>query len=327
MTLKICHLVDDLNPGGVTRLLDFIKSSGLMAELGEHQVICTGLGAKSVPNTDADVIVSHLSVNWANLPFFVRLRTRYLHKSLIHIEHSYSEAFLKAHVPSRRRFRALLKTSYAVFDRVVAVSTRQGNWLRDFAVTKPGKLVVIQPCVDLSAFLALSPTHGRKVRKIGLIGRLHDQKGFDIAIEAFKRAGLEDVTLEIFGNGPEEVSLFLRADGSKQIRFHGHTDDPVAAMNSMDAIVMPSRREPYGLVALEALAAGRRLLVSGVDGLSDHVRAGAVQVTSNTPEAWVRALKILAATADDTAIDHGRSSAQMAERRFAQNWARLLSDL
>lgn len=327
MTPRICHLVDDLNPGGVTRLLDFIQGSAPMAAIADHQVICTGLGAKTVPEVDADIIVSHLSVKWANLPFFLNLRRRYRRIPLIHVEHSYSEAFLHAHVPAKRRFRTLLRLSYALFDRVIAVSTRQGDWLRDFAVPRAGKLVVIPPCVDLSRFLALDMALARPVQRIGAIGRLHDQKGFDIVIEGFRRAGLSDVTLDIFGDGPEEQALRALAGDTPGIRFHGHTDDPVGAMARVDAVVMPSRREPYGLVALEALAAGRRLLVSGVDGLSDHVAGGAVKVSPNTAEGWTRALRVLASTRDDARMIDARTRAAAAEERFARDWGRLIDGL
>jgi glycosyltransferase involved in cell wall biosynthesis len=97
-------------------------------------------------------------------------------------------------------------------------------------------------------------------------------------------------------------------------------------MASVDAVAMPSRREPYGLVALEALAAGRPLLVSAVDGLRDHAANGAVAVERPTVEAWADALARLS-MAPSRRPDAPRRHAADADRRFAEGWARLIDQV
>ena len=88
-------------------------------------------GRFSAPALDDDIIVSHLSVSWRNLPQLVALRARYADRTLIHVEHSYTAAFTGLKVRHRTRFFALLRTAYSLFDRLVAVSEAQGRWLAE----------------------------------------------------------------------------------------------------------------------------------------------------------------------------------------------------
>jgi glycosyltransferase involved in cell wall biosynthesis len=96
-------------------------------------------------------------------------------------------------------------------------------------------------------------------------------------------------------------------------------------MASVDAVVMPSRREPYGLVALEALAAGRALLVSDVDGLRDHARNGAITVKGLTAAAWADALEELPNLTSEASRRQARDIAIGAKDSFVKGWQSLLN--
>ena len=224
---RVLHLIDDTTPGGVVRVLDRLKALG-------HRVEPCRPSATAAPRRAAEIVVSHVVVSWRNLPWVLALRARNPGARLIHVEHSYSAAFYHTEVRAQRRFRALLTLAYGIFDRVVAVSGAQSAWLAHFAGSR---LSVVPPCVALDAYLALPEPSG-PIRRIGAIGRLHDQKGFDILIPAFLGANLPEVTLEIYGDGGERARLEALAEGHPNVRFHGHCD-PVAAMDSVDAVAMP----------------------------------------------------------------------------------------
>ncbi|EPX80517.1 glycosyltransferase [Salipiger mucosus] len=289
---RILHLVDDTNPGGVTRYLDFLRRDPGMAALASHEVRAVPRNRPCVAGIEADVIVSHLAVTWRGLPGLMALRARHAGTPLIHVEHSYSEGFAAHNVRARRRFRTLLRTAYALFDRIVAVSHPQGDWLLGRGLVPAAQLSVIPPCVDLSAFAALPAPQG-PVRVIGALGRFDRQKGFDLLIRAFRALPQADLRLEMIGDGPERAALEALAQGDPRIRFAGFADSPAQAMAACDALAMPSRWEPYGLVGAEARAAGRPVLVSGVDGLRDQVEDGAIAVRESTVDAWQEALATL----------------------------------
>ena len=198
---RICHLIDDTSPGGVMRMLDFIQGSSKMLTLGTHDTIRTSAGLARAPKLTANIIVSHVVLSWRNLPFFLSLRARNRHATIIHIEHHYSASFEAIDVKSPARFRAMLRLSMSVFDHVVTISAAQHAWLCESVGIAADALQMIPSCVALDDFLAIDPPN-RKIRRIGAIGRQHAQKGLDVLIPAFQAAALENVTLDIFGDGP-----------------------------------------------------------------------------------------------------------------------------
>jgi len=204
---------------------------------------------------------------------------------LIHVEHSYTQGFVRHNVPNERRFHALLRTGFRLFDKVVAVSHAQAKWFGDEALVKAKKLTIIQSYVDLTPFAAL-PSQAGPIRHFGAIGRLDKQKGFDTLISAFQKVEGQDLRLSIFGEGPEEANLRSLAQNDQRISFEGFAARPTVPYQSVDAVLMPSRWEAYGLVAIEALAAGRTLICNEVDGLLDHIEFGARMAAHDDIESW-----------------------------------------
>jgi glycosyltransferase involved in cell wall biosynthesis len=323
--LRVVHLVDDTTAGGVMRVLDHIMTAPGLSETLDHSLRCVDRSNAALGHINADIIVSHLAISWRLLPTLIALRARHPRTAIVHVEHSYTEGFVAANVTHTRRFATLLRLSYRIFNRVVAVSYAQGDWLvRSGAVRSPA-LHVIQSCVDLSAFRAL-PAVRSPVRVIGAIGRLDRQKGFDTLITAFHRTTRADLSLLIYGEGPEEAALRQLAAGDERIRFMGFAPDPVAAMATVDAVAMPSVWEAYGLVAIEALAARRALLVNPIDGLADHLAHGAHAVGDTTVAAWERAICDLGDGCIHSSQVRGDST-KTPEDIFAGKWQVLAAEL
>jgi D-inositol-3-phosphate glycosyltransferase len=322
---RIAHLIDDTTAGGVMRVLGHIQACPQMSALGTHRIIAVPRDGTAAAPIDAEVLVSHLSLSWRRLPWFVSLRAVHAHLPMIHVEHSYTEAYAGLNVIRRARFRTLLATAYSLFDRVVAVSASQGAWLADRGLVAAENLAVIPSTVDLAPFLALPPAP-EDTRVIGAMGRLEPQKGFDTLIAALRGCRARDIELHIFGEGAERARLQAQAAGDPRIRFRGWVE-PHVAMAEVDAVAMPSRWEAYGLVALEARAAGRPLLAAPVDGLKDHIADGALEVAGRGVAAWTTALEMLAGQHDDVRCARARKAAATAPDRFAAGWAELLRGL
>lgn len=322
----ILHLVDDASPGGVTRVLQHLSRCPHLAAFACHRVGVVRRGALRPPDlTAADLIVSHLSLSWRTLPALAALRATAGLRPLVHVEHSYSAGFETACVPARTRFRTMLRLGFGLCDRVVAVSAGQADWMRGARLLPAARLQVIPSTVNLDAFAAL-PAASHPPRVIGALGRFDRQKGFDILIRAFRNRPHAPLQLRLIGDGPEAPALRTLAAGDPRIRFSGFTDDPAAAMAGLDAVAMPSRWEPYGLVALEARAAGRLLLAAPVDGLGDHIRDGALAVRDSSEAGWAAALDALTDMAPGPRVARARAAALGADRAFAQGWADLVQD-
>lgn len=288
--LKIVHLVDDTTAGGVMRMLDFLMQNRELHADADQQMIRVNRRALSFGRIDADVIVSHLAISWRALPALVTLRAMHPTARLLHIEHSYTRSFTALNVTAKRRFFALLRVAYALFDTVIAVSQNQANWMLGRRLVSEASLQVIAPQVDLSGFEGLRAPSG-PTRVIGAIGRLEPQKGFDILIEAFRKTSHLDARLVIFGDGNERERLEKLAQNDSRICFRGHAADPVAAYSEVDVVALPSRWEAYGIVAREALAAKRPIVAANVDGLADLSGTEARLVKGHTISDWAKALE------------------------------------
>jgi glycosyltransferase involved in cell wall biosynthesis len=162
-----------------------------------------------------------------------------------------------------------------------AVTACSGFVLRD-AVDRFGletaASVVIPNGVDTSGDpppVALELPFDRFV--LGL-GRLVEKKGFDLLIDAFARLeDHRDLGLVIGGDGPALEKLRERASAfglDERVALPGTLSrGQVAwAMTNADVFVMPSRVEPFGIVALEGLASGCPVIVSSRGGASEVIR-------------------------------------------------------
>jgi len=115
--------------------------------------------------------------------------------------------------------------------------------------------------------------------RIGLLCRLVHKKGVDLFLRGFRIAldgGLQAQAV-IGGDGPERERLeaLTRALGLEtQVRFTGWVREADAFYRSIDWFCIPSRDEPFGLVALESFAHGVPVLASSVGGLAEIVTDG-----------------------------------------------------
>ncbi|MGW9631479.1 glycosyltransferase [Agromyces sp. NPDC055520] len=131
------------------------------------------------------------------------------------------------------------------------------------------------------------------------VGRLGPHKGFDLLLDAFASAGLpEDTRLLIGGEGPERNTIERRiadlglADRAELL---GRLDAGQVAcvMERSIAVTVPSRLEPFGIVALEAWRARAALIMTDRGGGPEFVRDGidGLLVDPNDREALAGALR------------------------------------
>lgn len=110
------------------------------------------------------------------------------------------------------------------------------------------------------------------------IGRMEFRsKGQDILLKAFERGGFGQ-TLVYAGDGPDLVRLKGMTSGRRNIVVLGGVDEATKAslLSNADLVVMPSRVEPFGIVGLEAVSYGRRIVATKVGGLQHIMEPYAV---------------------------------------------------
>jgi len=111
---------------------------------------------------------------------------------------------------------------------------------------------------------APSPRSGR-IRRFGFIGSMQPRKNLDVLLAAF--AAIEDAELHVAGVPPREAD--------PRIKWWGYVDGGAREdfFASIDMLVLPSLKEPWGLVVNEALDRGALAMVSTECGSRDMVEA------------------------------------------------------
>jgi glycosyltransferase involved in cell wall biosynthesis len=227
----------------------------------------------------------------------------------------------------------------AVTDRVVACSQAAGDHVADLLGVPPERLTVVHNAVDTARFAggdraaaraALGVPDARPV--VALVGRIDEQKGQDDYVRAASlvRAAHPDALLLLVGSTAkddvaEPIRDLIRAEGVEDVvRFTGYVDDMPGLYAAIDVLAAPSRSEGFGLMLVEAMAAGVPIVASAAGAIPEVVGDGpALLAPPRDPAA-------LAAAVNRVLDDHGAARAMAAagrERARAFSWERSAAKL
>lgn len=163
------------------------------------------------------------------------------------------------------------------------------------------KSEVVGNGVRLEEFEAAEPFVSNYPYILG-IGRFVHKKGFDQLILAFAKAkpNLGEAKLVLAGDGPDRADsqqLAANCGAGDHIEFKGYVNhhSAISLMKGAQIVVVPSRREPFGIVAVEAMAAGTPVIASAVGGLPEIIRDGknGILVPDSHPDEMAEAMQML----------------------------------
>jgi len=188
--------------------------------------------------------------------------------------------FFNVHLPEHIGSRLHLENIGLVAADVVIVNSwkvREELLERQLPIRS---IQVVPNGVDASEF-CLSSEWPNDDGYILFVGRLVAQKGVDLLLQAFAviLRRWPQSKLVIVGDGDLELYLkrLVRYLGiGHRVRFVNWQTGPalVEFFQRSQAVVVPSYYEPFGMVALEAMACGRPVVVSEVGGLSEIIEDG-----------------------------------------------------
>lgn len=177
------------------------------------------------------------------------------------------------------------------------------------------------------------PVDGRSGRYIIFIGGFERKKGLDVMLLAFKAVmrSVPDIKLQLVcrGNAGTPDVMRLCQDEEFMGRVDLLVDCPhgraMSLLANAEVLVMPSRKEPFGIVALEAAVLGRPVILTDVCGVLEMLESALVSVVPVDDPAKL-ASAILKVLSDHEAAQAagGRLKASLSK---AASWSRAAKEL
>ena len=185
------------------------------------------------------------------------------------------------------------KRAMAGFRRLVVISEFMKGRLVANGIPAE-KIEVKPPVIRTGETGAEDVTSGRKIDLL-YVGQLIRGKGVQLLLEAM--AMMKSMrTLDIVGTGnmePKLKALAAQLGIAGRVRFNGFQSNPQDWMRAAKCVVVPSFwQEPYGLVAAEAVALGKKVVAFAIGGLPEACQGKATLVPPGDVAALAVALEL-----------------------------------
>jgi glycosyltransferase involved in cell wall biosynthesis len=205
-------------------------------------------------------------------------------------------------------------------EKIVVPSPSVAEAARRWANVEEKKIVIIPNGVDLPASLppAVPPAMPHRVVFLGRldpIKRLPDLLTAMASLRGFAR-------LDVFGEGSQRRFLekqIAALDIGSSVMLHGAVAEPKSVLAGAEVLVLPSQAEGFGLVLIEAMAAGVPVVATEAPGIRDVVMDGetGLLVPVGSPAALAEAIRRVLA---DDSLRHRLAVAAFADVRRRFTW-------
>ncbi len=281
------------------------------------QPICPSLAWELAGRSEA-IVHMQLPNPWAAQAY---LMSR--HKGKLIVTH-------QADTLGRRHLRQFVEPFVRrVMERAAAIIVTSGRYLKNSEELTGfhHKCHVVPLGIDVEAFTGEAPEEVSRIhakygpRVIVAVGRLVPYKGFEFLVQAMKDV---DATLLLIGTGPlqEQLETMIERLGmAGKAHLLGHVDNLVPYYKAAKMLVLPSvsRAESFGLVQVEAMAAGIPVVNTEIDSGAPEVSIDGVTgitVPPKDPKALAGAITILLENGE-TRAKYGQAASVRAREEFS----------
>lgn len=304
MSVRVLHLIDHLGYGGAPFVVKNLVER-MPAGAVESLVCALRPNPKPLPIEATVITLQSGKYSLAAVRAIVRIcRERRIDIVHAHLQKAFigsllaqprlaSRLILHEHGPIFRDgtgclYRWFLRTLGSRADAIIANSQAAAAAMRRTIGGDKTPITVVPNFIDLERFApdrydrndvraSLGLTQDRFV--VGFVGRLDRPKGADLLVEAAAKLPRQERPwcLYLVGDGPQRglLEARIRELGLEGIVvLAGLHENPAAVLRAFDVAVVPSRREAFGISALEAMRMRVPVIVSPVGGLPELVGDG-----------------------------------------------------
>lgn len=164
------------------------------------------------------------------------------------------------------------------FTKIITLNSSLKNRMINTLRINPEKIEIIPSGIDFN-YIKKIKAGSRLENRILYVGRLVPQKNISLLIRAFSKIS-KDAELIIIGGGGEESRLKEMSKNlnlGSRIKFMGsikNYDSVIREMKKATMLVLPSNRENFGIVPLEAMACGTPIISTATEGPMDYIKNG-----------------------------------------------------
>ncbi len=198
------------------------------------------------------------------------------HAAVVHTPHTYAFLFdAMFSAPKRRLYFEIERALSGSTRRIVAVGESEAATIRGSGVCDPGIVRVVRNGIDLAAHAGATPLSRAELGVpegaplLLVAGLFNAAKGQDLALRALAAPACRGAHLLFAGHGEMEGQLrhmSTRLGLEARVHFLGWRSDLPRLLRTCDWLILPSRWEALPYVVLEALAAGKPVVATPVDG-------------------------------------------------------------
>lgn len=193
-------------------------------------------------------------------------------------------------LPKHSRHDLIHTLIYSRLDKLVTITEQIAEQALRFWPVKPNIVRTIYHGIDHRLYSPSNQNRKQaranlrlpaKGRLIGIVGQICEIKGQKLVLQAFRkiRAHFPDVSLIITGSPAPKSSRYLtdlhlfieKHNLAGSVHFTGFCSDIPLLMSTLDLMVLGSIEEPFGLVVIEAMAAGCPVIASNAGGVPEII--------------------------------------------------------
>lgn len=221
-----------------------------------------------IEDVNPDII--HVHSTWAG--FFVRLPYLFKKRKVKIIYQSHGWAFLMDTSNYKKNIYALVERILSIpTDKIINISNYEQNQAIKYGLNKNKMIMIYNGVEDKVSKSNLKLNWDKNKINLLFVGRLDRQKGLDLFLDIYDKMKLDNIHLYVIGTGVLDDNL---PKSTKYVTYLGWVDnkDIDAYYQACDAVIMPSRWEGFGLVAIEAMRNSKAVIVSNRGALPELIQ-------------------------------------------------------